>query len=626
MKVFLLSLVLLFYFQISYGEIPPGYYNGAAELSGDALKDALNNIIDGHTELSYDDVKDALRETDEDPNNTSNVICLYTGWSYGKDAFDTGSEGWNREHVWSKSHGDFGTVAPAGTDIHHLRPADESVNSSKGNRDFDWGVEEYIDGSGATGCYKDDDIWEPRDSEKGDVARMIFYMATRYEGENSEVDLEIVDYVNTAGSTNEPFYGKLTTLLQWHQSDSVDSWEINRNNIIYTTYQHNRNPYIDHPEYVNLIWGGTINPEPSNHATLFTTGSITSTAISLSWNDNDGTNPADKFLIMINTTGTFTSPIDGIENNNDTDISDGVGQIKIIHGIEAYTFTGLDATTLYYFEIYPFSNFGIDTDYKTDGSIPDASASTSVTGPINLSLIISEVADPDDVYQSRFVEIYNAGNIAIDFSSDIWYLCRQANGSSTSWGNILLTGSVNAGETYAVTYNSSYFLGSYGFDADLSNGNISGNGNDGYFLYYGDNYTSGTLVDAYGVIDEDGTGKEWDYLDSKAVRKYLDTIPSQTWQAEQWVISLQANTDDMTPNWHRITLDWTGTQSQAWENKDNWTDNGSTSNYKPDAGSKVIIPFATSSPIITSDASCGIIKLETDATLTISTGKLIVGH
>ena len=106
----------------------------------------------------------------------------------------------------------------------------------------------------APGCFYDADSWEPRDAVKGDIARMIFYMATRYHGENGEPNLTVVDYVNTSPN-NEPLYGKLSTLLQWNAQDPVDAYEINRNNNVYY-YQHNRNPYIDHPEWVTAIWGG----------------------------------------------------------------------------------------------------------------------------------------------------------------------------------------------------------------------------------------------------------------------------------------------------------------------------------------------------------------------------------
>ena len=225
-----------------------GYYNSAYGKTGEALKTALHNIIDDHTEISYSNVWGALRETDEDPKNPNNVILLYTGRSQGKYTNGSNADNWNREHVWAKSHGDFGTTMGAGTDLHHLRPTDASVNSSRSNLDFDNGGIEH---SEATGNYYDSDSWEPRDSVKGDVARMLFYMAVRYEGGNGEPDLELNNLVNNG---SKPYHGKLSVLLQWHKEDPVDNFERKRNEIIYTDYQHNRNPFIDHPEWASAIW------------------------------------------------------------------------------------------------------------------------------------------------------------------------------------------------------------------------------------------------------------------------------------------------------------------------------------------------------------------------------------
>ncbi|WP_043930747.1 endonuclease [Bacillus sp. EB01] len=227
---------------------PAGYYDSAAGKTGEALKTALHNIIDDHTKISYDGVWDALRKTDEDPNNTNNVILLYTGRSQGKFTNGGDVNDWNREHVWAKSHGDFGTTMGAGTDLHHLRPTDVSVNSSRGNKDFDNGGTQHTE---ALGNYTDSDSWEPRDSVKGDVARMLFYMAVRYEGDSGELDLELNNLVNNGTA---PYHGKQSVLLQWHLEDPVDAFERKRNDIIYAQYQHNRNPFIDHPEWVSLIW------------------------------------------------------------------------------------------------------------------------------------------------------------------------------------------------------------------------------------------------------------------------------------------------------------------------------------------------------------------------------------
>ena len=231
------------------------YYASAEGKSGDALKSELHNIIsNGQVVLSYSQVWEALKTTDEDPNNSNNVILLYTGWSYPKNINGGDASDWNREHTWAKSMGGFGTSNGPGTDIHHLRPTDVTVNGARGNLYFDEGGSEYVDasrydgGSGATGCYSDGDSWEPRDEVKGDVARMLFYMATRYESVDG-YDLELGEYSSANG-----LHGKLSTLLKWHEEDPVDDWERNRNEKIYIK-QNNRNPFIDHPEYVGLIWG-----------------------------------------------------------------------------------------------------------------------------------------------------------------------------------------------------------------------------------------------------------------------------------------------------------------------------------------------------------------------------------
>ncbi|MGE6832301.1 endonuclease [Priestia megaterium] len=225
------------------------YYRTAAKKTGNSLKTELHNIIDHHTELSYSAVWEALKKTDEDPANANNVILLYTGRSQAKSTNGGGVDDWNREHVWAKSHGDFGTAMGPGTDLHHLRPTDVSVNSTRGNLDFDNGGTEH---SEALGNYFDSDSWEPRDEVKGDVARMLFYMAVRYEGDVSdEPDLELN---NTVNNGTAPYHGKLSVLLQWNTQDPVDDRERRRNDIIYSDYQHNRNPFIDHPEWVNEIW------------------------------------------------------------------------------------------------------------------------------------------------------------------------------------------------------------------------------------------------------------------------------------------------------------------------------------------------------------------------------------
>lgn len=255
-------LLLLFLTGTLIGQVPTGYYNNAQNKQGVALKSALYNIIKGHTEYPYTssgtDVWDILKATDKDPNNANNVILLYSGRSVNAAQEYNSGSGWTREHVWAKSRGDFGTGKGAGTDVHHLRPADISVNSARNNRWFgDCNVPVYDNGV-LTGSYKSNTswVWQPRDEVKGDVARMMFYMATRYEGDNGEPDLELIDYIPSNQYTNSPIHAKISTLLDWHNEDPVDAAEEARNDVIYS-YQGNRNPFIDHPEYACDIWGGT---------------------------------------------------------------------------------------------------------------------------------------------------------------------------------------------------------------------------------------------------------------------------------------------------------------------------------------------------------------------------------
>ncbi|MCX4734093.1 endonuclease I family protein [Streptomyces sp. NBC_01363] len=224
------------------------YYQDALGKTGTQLKSALHAIISNQTKLSYSQVWDALKVTDEDPANSSNVILLYTGRSQSKNSNGGAVGDWNREHVWAKSHGNFGTATGPGTDIHHLRPEDVTVNSIRGNKDFDNGGSAV---SGAPGNYTDSDSFEPRDAVKGDVARMLLYMAVRYEGDDSFPDLEPNDKVSNGSAPN---IGRLSVLKAWSQEDPPDTFEKRRNDVIFDQYQHNRNPFIDHPEWVESIW------------------------------------------------------------------------------------------------------------------------------------------------------------------------------------------------------------------------------------------------------------------------------------------------------------------------------------------------------------------------------------
>ncbi|MGA0369683.1 MAG: endonuclease I family protein [Kiritimatiellia bacterium] len=227
------------------------YYKPAEGLKGQELKDALHRIICGHRISPYSSLWEKLAYTDEDPENPGQVVLFYTGWRVAKNRHGGNPSDWNREHVWPKSQGGFDNESPMGTDLHHLRPTDVSVNARRGNLSFDEGGEWVIDGDGATTNRVDGNSWEPRDEVKGDVARILFYMAVRYEGTaDREPDLELTDKVN---NLRNPALGRKSVLIRWHAEDPVDDFERRRNERIFEI-QGNRNPFIDHPEWVECIW------------------------------------------------------------------------------------------------------------------------------------------------------------------------------------------------------------------------------------------------------------------------------------------------------------------------------------------------------------------------------------
>ena len=233
------------------------YYDGTDGLHGVELHEKLYDIVRNHTVVSYYSAWDHLRYVDEDPENSENVILFYMQRSHSEedtcgDGNDCTSESWNREHVWPKSHGDFGTTMSkvAGTDLHALRPVDNTVNSARSDKDFG---EAEDDHSECTECDASADAWEPSDVTKGDAARSVFYMDLRYNGFGDEPALSLVNSW-TEPSEDEGYLGKICTLYSWHYNDPVSDFEMERNNRVYEI-QGNRNPFVDNADFVEGIWG-----------------------------------------------------------------------------------------------------------------------------------------------------------------------------------------------------------------------------------------------------------------------------------------------------------------------------------------------------------------------------------
>ena len=189
---------------------------------------------------SYDDCHYKADRTDCQ-NEDGRVLLLYTSYSATMDQWN----GWNREHVWPKSLGGNNTSG-GGADLHHIRPSDAGVNSSRGNKKYgnsNNGTAKYGTNP-ATGClggHYNSTYFEPLDNVKGDVARICLYVYVRW-GSSWGAD-----------SITEVFQS-VDVLLEWMELDPVDTWEMGRNEVV-ENIQGNRNVFIDYPEYAWLLFG-----------------------------------------------------------------------------------------------------------------------------------------------------------------------------------------------------------------------------------------------------------------------------------------------------------------------------------------------------------------------------------
>lgn len=505
----LLLFFLFFSFQL-FAQIPAGYYESASGQSGDQLKASLHNIIKGHITFPYSasstDVWDILKEADKDPNDPSKVIGIYSGFSMDADAEYASGSGWNREHVWAKSRGDFGTSQGPGTDCHHLRAADISTNSARNNRNFDYADNFYIDATGtyngptesktSTSSY----VWEPRDEVKGDVARMIFYMATRYEGDSGEPDLELTETLLDNGDKS-PFHARLSVLLEWHQLDPVSEAERSRNDIIYS-YQNNRNPFIDHPEFVCLIYscdGETVNTAPSFVSTALT--SITA---------------GETYQYIISATDSESDPITFSATTLPSwlSLTDNGNGSALLTGLSTSAEIGSHEVVL---EV-------------SDGSLNTQQSFTITVSSSNQG----GNGKATDLFISEYIEgsSFNKGLEIANFTGDIvdlgnYSLFKQTNGSGEWSSELTLSGSLADGEVYVIVHPSADPIMQSKADLVTGVGALTFNGNDPVALF-----KSGNLIDELGFFNDPSDFAK----DVTLVRKPTINSPNTIYNPEEWEI------------------------------------------------------------------------------------------
>jgi endonuclease I len=237
-------------------------------------------------------VYNAIDVLDQDPVDSSRVILLYSGFSDLKSNKISGSSGtWNREHTWPTSLISGNTSAGAATDLFHLYACDSDVNNRRANLGFDavtFTPDTEAPLSGSNGSW-----WNPRDEDKGKIARGLFYMAVRYES-GDPVNLELSETTGTATMA------KLSTLRAWHRKFPPTEAERKRNHTIYTTYQGNRNPFIDNPLFVDQVFSND-TPGGAWKRARFTAAQLANAAVSGDAVDPDGDGRPNRLEYLLNT-------------------------------------------------------------------------------------------------------------------------------------------------------------------------------------------------------------------------------------------------------------------------------------------------------------------------------------
>ncbi|WP_369616841.1 endonuclease [Flavobacterium sp. CFS9] len=505
-------LLLLMFAATAFAQIPTGYYNTATG-TGYTLKTQLYNIIKGHTDNGYAGLYTTYQTSDVDNffENDGTVLDMYSENPSGTDPYNysTGTaqrcgnyvaEGdcYNREHIIPQSV--FNEQSPMVSDAHFITPTDGKVNGIRSN---------YPHGTVSTATYTSQNggklgsssesgysgtVFEPINEFKGDIARMYFYFATRYENTVAGYSYSMFD-----GSANKVFTTAfLTTLLAWHAQDPVSAREIARNNAIYAR-QNNRNPYIDHPEYVNQIWGGAPSSDtqaPTAPTSLAST-SKTAASITLSWTASTDNVAVTAYDVYANSALKTT-----------------------VSGATA-TITGLTAATAYSIYVKAKDAAGNVSASSNTISVTTDSGGTGTT----TDLLFSEYVEGSG--NNKAIEIANNTGSSVSLAS--YSIKKQTNGSGSWSTGLALSGTLASGSKFVIV-NSSIASSCYSTSAaniSTTATEMAYNGNDPIGLF-----KNGVLIDIIGTFNG-GTANFG--ADVTLRRKSTVTSPSTTFNlSAQW--------------------------------------------------------------------------------------------
>ena len=298
-----------------------------------------------------------------------------------------------------------------------------------------------------------------------------------------------------------------------------------------------------------------VKAEPADYPTNFAASASSSSQIDLSWTDVSSTPVPDGYLILANTSGSFTAPSDGTDPAEDSDLSDGSAVVKVAQGNQSYSFTGLNASTTYYFVIYPYTNSGTKIDFKTDDTAPAVNTTTSAGGCFS-DLIISEYCEGSS--NNKYLEIYNGTGATVNL--DNYRVGMVTNGGSWTETAIAFTSgaTIADGEVYVVANKQA--TQTILDKANQTSGSLNFNGDDAVALQKTtDGGSTWTNIDQIGTDGSDpGTG--WNVAgisnatkDHTLIRKSTVNDPTTDWATSagtnadnsQWIVNSKDYFDNL---------------------------------------------------------------------------------
>jgi len=490
---------------ITFAAIPSGYYDDAAGLSGNDLRLALHNIIDGHTVKTYDYLWTAFATTDIDTSLGSDYIwCMYTEQELHHDEDQQGKYTmdqyitYNREHSWPKSWTNEST--PHYTDLYHLYPTQSNSNTNRSNLPYgevEAGAATYTTANGTqkgnarSGLGYTGTVFEPIDEYKGDLARTYFYISTRY-------------YTEDSGWLTSPMTNKcellewaVDMLLDWHHDDPVSQKELDRIEAVYAI-QGNRNPFIDHPKYVDSIWASTSTTIDAPLAQ--DASSIEQDRFTANWATVSG---ATGYKLYISEYANFGAYVTGY---GPKDIGNNLSE----------TIISLSAATTYYYRVRAY-----DAETESINSNTISVTTSSNETPSIGTIFFSEYIEGSS--NNKALEIYNVSGGVIDLAEVDVKL--YSNGGTSPSSTATLSGFLASAEVYVLANGSAN--ATILSEADITSGVVNYNGNDAIELYFQD-----TLIDIIGTVGSSSTYAE----NVTLVRKPEIISGDTTYTVSEWNI------------------------------------------------------------------------------------------